>query len=552
MRISIFEIMLSFRTMSKPFQVAMFLAIVALTIPVTAQNINLESQRTTIYRYPLHPLDKSLKTYSVSLQELGSFLEPGLKDSLLRKALVLPGYEKVKAGGDVQIELIMNPLSVTSKELKDEPRTIEKDGVKTTAHQYWYAIGYNFPTRIRLLAKGEVITEQDFPGFFNTEYYPRNRNSESGIQQEYDNDYHFKNKLLGDRVDDRKREIRDWLFSNYGYGLTPRLIDVGTVKDKKGEYADVSKGFSLMMTAFASTDQKKNYLDDDYKSKLREAIGIFEKTLTEFSTDKKARIDEKVAAMLHYNIALAQYGLHELDDAEERLTLVKDGTRPTQTAAYRLKEEIQDRRMRLVANGLMKGEMPAPLPRPSQQAVTAPPKMGTNYRDYLVFSSGDTLDVKFVMPSREVMPYGDTLWLQDKVIVIEEGKPTEILARDIMSFAYNGVIRETFSKVVDTSTTPFKIEYKMCARIETGVISLYNCHEVAASFSDPNKKFVKSFPYYKKGDKFEVAVFGNFNRGVSKLVSEHSELSERVKNGAFMKDDLAKIVREYNAWAMKK
>lgn len=528
-------------------KILLFISTLTLVGSTYAQNINFESQRTTLYRYPLHPLENSLKTYSASIQELGSFLEPYHKDSLLKKALVLPGYEKVKAGGDVQIELIMNPLSVTARELKDEPLTNEKDGVKTTTHQYWYALAYNFPTRIRLLAKGEVITEQDFPGFFTTEYYPKNRNSQAGIQQEYDNDYHFRNVLLGQRIEERKREVREWLFSNYGEGLTQRLIEVATVKDKKGEYADISKAFSLMMTAFASTDRKKNYLDNDYKARLNEAISIYEKALTEFSEEKKARINDKVAAILNYDIALAQYGLHELDEAENRLTLVKDGTRGTQTEAFRLKEEIQDRRMRLVANGLMKGELPPPLPKP--QVTHDAPKTAIKYRDYVVLTSGDTLDAKFVMPSREVMPYGDTLWLQDQVIVIKDGKTIDIQARELNAYAFNGIERETFSRVVDTSTTPFRIEYHMYKRIETGPISLYECYKVEPSFRDPSKMIVTRSLWYKKGDKFEIGAYGNFNRGVSKLVADYPELSERVKNGEFMKDDLRKVVKEYNAWA---
>lgn len=510
-----------------------------------AQNINFEWQRTTMYRYPLHPLDKSLKTYSASIQELGSLLQDYHRDSLLDKGLVLPGYEKLKAGGDIQIELVISPLSITNKELKDQPLTNEKDGVKTITHQYWYELKYSFPTKIRLTARGEVVTEQDFPGFYTSDYYPRNRNSQAAIQQEYDNDYHFRNKLLGEKIDERKKEIREWLFSNYGYGLTPRLIDIATIKDKKNEYPDVTKGFSLMMTAFASTDQKRDYLDVEFKQKLGEAISIYEVALQEFSPEKKSRINDKVAAILHYNIALAQYGLHELDAAEQRLTLVKDGTKPTQTAAYRLKEEIQDRRLRLVANGLMEGVLPSEPPKPTK-AKEQLTNEAASYRDYIVFVNGDTVEAKFIMPSKEVMPYGDSVWLQDQVIVLEEGKTIEVQAKDIASYSYQGVVRETYSRVEDSSTIPFKMEYKMCKRVETGVISLYECYKVEPSFRDPSQKFVRAYPYYKKGDKFEIAIYGNFNRGVSKLVAEYPELSERVKNGEFMKDDLRKIVREYN------
>lgn len=526
------------------------IAIILLFVSTTnAQNINFESQSTTLYRYPLHPLEKSLKTYSASIQELGSFLDKLQKDTLLERAMVLPGFDRVKAGGDVQIELIMNPLSVTSKELKDEPRTTEKDGVKTTYHQYWYEIGYNFPTRIRLLAKGEVITEQDLPSFYITQYYPQNRNSLPAIQKEYDNDFYFKNGLIAKRLEERKQEIRDWLFSNYGYGFIHRSIDVATVKDKKGEYPDISKALSLMMAAIKSANQKKDYIDEEFKVKLNQAIVLYEKELKEFSPDKKARINEKVKNLLHFNIALAQYLMRDFDEAEHNLTLMNKDVRGLHSDPYRLKEEIQDARMRLVANGLMEGELPPPLPKPKPKPVeVSAPNPSTKYRDYIVFVNGDTVDVQFVMPSRDLMPYGDSLWLQNQVIVLEDEKTIEVLAKDIMAYSFQGVDRETYSKVVDTSTMPFTIEYRMCQRTATGTISLYRCHEVATSFSDPSKKFVKTVPYYKKGDKFEVAVYGNFNRGVSKLVSDYPELSARVKNGEYMEGDFTKIIKEYNEW----
>lgn len=516
-------------------------------LPLSAQNINVEWQRTTMYRYPLHPLDKSLKTYSVSIQELGSFLDRSQKDTIDLYYLILPGYEKVKAGGDIQIELVLSPLSVTKRELRDQPSTNEKDGVTTTFHQYSYLLTCSFPAKIRVLTNGDLVTEQDLPGFFTTEYFPKNNNSQTAIQQEYENDYSFRNRLLGDQLRERGKEIRGWLFSNYGFGFTPRLINIGHVKDKKGEYEDLNKAFSLMMTGFASADQKKEYIDEEFKNKLTWAINIYEGALKEFSTDKKARINEKVAATLHYNIALAQYGMHELDAADERLNLVKDGPRPVQTAATRLKEEIQDRRLRLMANGLMAGELPPEPTRPQVSAQKQEPEK-PNYRDHIVFINGDTVDAKFIIPSGEVMQYGDSVWMQEHVIVIENGETIEVPADKIQSYSFQGVVRETFIAFDDTTTDPTKTVYKMYKRTLDGPISLYMKYTVEKDFRDPTQKYVAAYPYFKKGTKSGNAVYGNFNRGVSKLVSEYPGLSERVKNGEFQKEDLMKIVREYNEW----
>jgi hypothetical protein len=58
--------------------------------------------------------------------------------------------------------------------------------------------------------------------------------------------------------------------------------------------------------------------------------------------------------------------------------------------------------------------------------------------------------------------------------------------------------------------------------------------------------------YYKKGDQLLEVMFLNFNRGVSKLVADYPELSERVKNGAYQREDFVKIISEYNEWMKNK
>lgn len=519
-----------------------------LSIDSPAQNVRFEVEQTTLYRYPLHPLDKSLKTYSASIQEIGWKLGRIYRDSLYKSGLVIDGYEKVKADGDIQIELIMSQPTVTDKELKDQPITNEKDGVKTTMHQYWYVIQYTLPTKIRLLAKGNVITEQDFPGFFTAEYHPNNGNSLTAIQQEYDNDRHFLDELLAKKLVERKREIRRWLFSNYGYGFVYKAVEIGTIKDKKGMYPEVAKAYSLMVDAVISMRRKKDYIDDAFRAKLHEPIDIYEKLLTEHSEDKKARVNNKVAAMAHYNIALAYYLMREFDQAEQQLALIKSSG---SSVFGGLKDAIEDHRIRLSANGLMGGFAPT-TPTTEQALNPVLENSEVAYRDYVVFINGDTVYTKFVMPPRDVMPYGDSLWLQDQVIVYENDETIKVQAKDISSFSYKGVVREMFNRVVDTSTIPFKIEYKMCKRTITGAISLYQCYKREPSFRDKDKMIITGYPYYKKDGKFEVAMYGNFNKGVSKLVSDYPELSERVKNGEFMKDDLKKVVELYNAWAREK
>src|SRR6478609_7406224 len=322
-----------------------------------AQNIKFDNQRVAFYRYPLRPLDKSFKTYSIKLLELNARLANDMRDSLT-KALVLPGDEKVATDGDVQLELIVSPLFITNKDVKDQPIESEKDGKKTIVHQFWYEIRYSFPVKIRIANHAQTISELDFPGFFTTEYYADDRTSQNSLQKAFDSDYYFIDKLKYKRVDELKYEVRRMLASEHGFGMADEFIDIGYVKDKKGEYADLTKAMSIMHEAFAYANGKQNYIGEFFTSRINEAVGIYDKALLESSEEKKARIDPFVTGMIQYNLALANYGLNDLDKAAEWLTKIKNADKGDASVYRRLRERIEDKRSRMMANGMMPGQLP--------------------------------------------------------------------------------------------------------------------------------------------------------------------------------------------------
>ncbi len=534
-----------------------------LAIGITfSQNIKYEPKDLYFYRYPLKPLDKSLKTYSYRLEDLGNDLAAWQRDSLQR-ALHIPGYKRVRENGDVQIELVVSPLTITNKEVNDKPVDTEKNGVKSVMHQYWYDITYSFPMKIRVVAKGQVITEQDLAGFFTTQYYPQNRSSLSSLQQEYNNDYSFKDGLRYERTEQRKAEVRNWLFSNYGYGMAGDRVNVGYVKDKKGEYADLLKAFSLLYNAIAGASKKIDYLNDTFKQQVNEAIGIWEAALKEASEDKNARIDPKVSAMIYGNLALAYYELNDFDKAEEWIKkITKAAAFNTEQVAFELKPGIADKRARFVANGFVNGVQPDMIDRgfakPSlakedmAPSVSEPVVVKGGPRDYIVITPGDTMDVRFIIPSHDVMPFGDSVWMEDEIIVLKDNKRVEIYPKEIHGYSYKGVFRQSLTWVKDMNTSPWTYEHKFCQRVLSGAIPVYRYSYVTTSMHDRTQKIVATRMYYKKGDQLLEVMFLNFNRGVSKLVADYPDLSERVKSGAYQREDFVRIIREYNEWMKNK
>jgi tetratricopeptide (TPR) repeat protein len=511
-----------------------------------SQNIKYESQWIYFYRYPLKPLGASVKTYSAVLEELNPDMEPAQRDTL-RKAFQIPGLTKVKEDGDVQLELIVSPLTITNKETKDQPTETDRNGKKSVMHQYSYLITYSFPMKIRVISRGRVVTEQDFSGFFTTNYFPQNNTSLSAMQSEFDEDYSFKDKLRDERVEGRKNELRNWLSSNYGSGMVPADVEIGYVKDKKGEYPDLTKAFSLLHEAYAAANKKKEYLDDAFHAKANDAIAIWEKALEEASDDKKARIDRKVTSMVYCNLAWAFYGLNEFDKVEEYLQKIKKAGYETDMAAQLLKDMTLDKRARLIANGLIQGTPP---PEAAQEE-SRPLAAERQYRDYIIDAKGDTIDAHFLIPSQDVMPYGDSVWLEDQVVVWKGTKTIEYYPTQIQGYCYKGVFRESLTWPRDRNTLPWTMEHKFARRLVDGAISVYRYYSVAPSIHNPNTMGVSSQMYYRKDNQLLEVMFLNFDKAVSKIVAGYPALAERVRSGAYRREDFIKIMEEYNAWTRK-
>lgn len=515
-----------------------------LTFEAGAQNIKFDDLSILTYRYPLRPLDKSIKSYSIMIQDLNANIPRDLLDTL-DHAMMIPGYEKVKAGGDIQLELIVSRFSVTNKEAKDIPLE-QKDG--SVIHQYWYEIKYNLPAKLRLARGAQTINEFDLPGFFTTEFYPDDRGSMRSLQQAYDNDLYFLDKLKNKRLMDINDELRRDLFSNYGYGMVYETIEIAYVKDKKGEYEDLSRAMSLLHGAFTYANNKKDYQDDFFKGKISEAIAIYEKALSESNSDKKARINPFVTSMIQYDLALAYYGLHNFDAAAEWSTKIKTAGRSDGSVYNTLMRKIEEKRNRFIVNGILEGQSALP----SLAPVVQPEIELKKFRDYIVDMAGDTLEVRFILPSKESMPQGDSLWLQDQIIVAKGSDNVTLRPSEINGYSYNGIFRETAVLLKDSRTSPFTYEKKFCKQTLKSAISLYDCYSVESSFRDPTIKIVVTYKWYKKNAELLPVSFLSFKKEVARLVEDYPELSEKVKAGGFKRNDFEEVVHEYNKWKKSK
>jgi tetratricopeptide (TPR) repeat protein len=522
--------------------------IMAIFYHTKSQNINYEWVNVALCRLPLKPLQVTTKSYSCSIQDLGEELASHQIKNL-ENALAIPGFTRSEETPSVKLELIINPLSVTNQEIKDDPFTTEKDGVKTVHHNYHYLLTCSFPAKLRVAVSGGQITEQDLPGFFQTKYYGRQAATETALQTQWEKDYSFLKTLQEEQVSERVKELKEIIFNLYGYGMHPQFVKIGYVKDKKGEYEDLTKAMALTRDAFLYASNKEIYMDDVFKAKTNEATIIFEKALTESSEDKKARINNRVAGMIYYNLALISFGLNDFDKAKDYVNKIHKASNNTEVEAGSLLNKTKDQQKRFIANSSLESKDQGAPERPTPPQLSSG-KPESEQWNYIVGKKLDTLNVRFIIPSSTVMPYGDTVWIQDKVIVFKDGDRTELYPDDLHGFFYKGTYWESLWWVKDMKpNSPWTIEKKFCKRIIGGAIPVFTCNEVTTD--EEGYKKVTAKMYYRKNDQFLEVMFLSFNRTVSKLVSDHRELSEKVRSGGFKRDDFLGIIKEYNSWTAK-
>lgn len=112
--------------------------------------------------------------------------------------------------------------------------------------------------------------------------------------------------------------VNTYLKINYGYNVVKNDRAFFDVKDKKQSYPECHEAIEKVKNAFVYVNMPAK--QDVMTAKLKEAVAIWEKDLTELDkTNKDARINKDVAAALYLNIAEASIWTKDFDKAYEAL-----------------------------------------------------------------------------------------------------------------------------------------------------------------------------------------------------------------------------------------
>lgn len=146
-------------------------------------------------------------------------------------------------------------------------------------------------------------------------------------------------------------EITNFLNNSCGYPTRTWNTEIYSVKSHKDyNYDDLTQAYTFAKQGYdliyQTRDRKNGF------AKLTEAINIWKKALTESKpTDNKARINDKITALIFYNIAEAYMWMSIFDESEQYINkAINAGEMKYKTEAKRLQGVLADQKLRWNAN----------------------------------------------------------------------------------------------------------------------------------------------------------------------------------------------------------
>tara|TARA_B100001057_G_scaffold100576_1_gene97510 strand:+ start:121 stop:1521 length:1401 start_codon:yes stop_codon:yes gene_type:complete len=221
----------------------------------------------------------------------------------------LQGLEKSSNEG-LKIKMEVSDFEVRENILKVEGLT--KASVTNTSKIYMTV--YNSP--------GEEM-------FSNSLDIRSSFTSQASSHAEWDN-FHNSNNYKRAIIDDQKKALRlkvpklnDDLNNNFGYVWVKKKSKLYTGTGKNLDYSDLNQALANAKNGLRDMKIDK----EGAMSKFMQAIQIWTKALEELDTeDKKARINNKVGAAVHINLALVYTLIGDFDGADQEISAVQSNS----------------------------------------------------------------------------------------------------------------------------------------------------------------------------------------------------------------------------------
>jgi hypothetical protein len=245
--------------------------------------------------------------------------DPGLnsdiQDATVNSQINIQGYDMGEGGATITLGI--NPLSNVAVVMK-------KSGA-AAATKYAYSVNYQLPVNVKVESPAQGVIWQTILSNSVQSYAIKSYASEYEYELwKLDNEEtfwaDFETKVRAKVL----IEVNNQLNSQHGFPVKSHSIEINTVKKHKGhQYNDLTNAYTAASQGYMKV---AGALDHGLASQqLNQAITIWKKILTESNVgDNKARVNDKVTALLYCNLADAYCWLNDFNSARTYVNLAKN------------------------------------------------------------------------------------------------------------------------------------------------------------------------------------------------------------------------------------
>jgi tetratricopeptide (TPR) repeat protein len=267
-----------------------------------------------------------------------------ISDGIVDGKVSLEGFSKGEGGAVVTIQF--SGIRETN--------IVEKVTGSGATKKYEYTAEYLMPYSVKVESPGQgVILNENMNLTKKTKAFNK---YDSKYDFEYwciDNLDNFWKTLQQEEVNSALATVNNLINDKCGFPLKSNNTEVYTVKKHKGHnYSDLIDGYTKAKSGYDLV--YKSISRKEAASNLQKAISIWEDALTESNTqDNKARINDKVTALLFVNLAEAYIWLGEYTKADnyiQKAKITNEGAGKYKREAKDLENLMNDIKARELAN----------------------------------------------------------------------------------------------------------------------------------------------------------------------------------------------------------
>ncbi|WP_420322756.1 hypothetical protein [Flagellimonas sp.] len=223
----------------------------------------------------------------------------------------IDGFEKALDNADFTAEIVLSGFQMESKFEKNKENAV-----------FFYDVMYKNPVSVNIYDKdGKVYLNEVVENTTLHKETPKKDSSAELKAYWKTNESAFIQELEKTSYNSALIKGADYINDVLGYQEKSESIQINTAKGKKITYPELDRAIEIMRRALISfgDGMSPNSLDG-----LKEAVQIWENQLLEKDLkNKKARINEKVTAGIHWNCVLTYSILNDFDKASAHLNELK-------------------------------------------------------------------------------------------------------------------------------------------------------------------------------------------------------------------------------------